>query len=164
MQETAADNSKHQFMIQRIQTVFLLLVATISVLLLFFPFVQYEIMPAPVQVSLLPTQNMSMLTGLIYLPIVLNLVILLLSVYIIAKFKKRVLQMKLANLLMAMSGVLLGVMLFFDYLNPSLAATPMLKQYLWGAYLPIISVIASFLAARFIKKDEELVRSADRLR
>lgn len=151
-------------MIQRIQTLFLLLVAIVSVVLLFAPFVQYQITPAPVQVTLLPTSNMNYLTGLIYLPVVLNILNLLLALYIITQFRRRVFQMKLANLLMALSAILLGVMLFFDYINPSLAGTPPVKDYLWGAFLPIISVIAAFLAARYIKKDEDLVRSADRLR
>ena len=34
----------------------------------------------------------------------------------------------------------------------------------FGFYLPVVGLIFSFLAMRFIKKDEKLVRSADRLR
>ncbi len=34
----------------------------------------------------------------------------------------------------------------------------------FGAFLPIVSAIFAFLAAHFIKKDEQLVRSADRIR
>lgn len=34
----------------------------------------------------------------------------------------------------------------------------------FGFYLPVVALIFSFLAMRFIKKDEKLVRSADRLR
>jgi hypothetical protein len=34
----------------------------------------------------------------------------------------------------------------------------------FGFYLPVAGLIFSFLAMRFIKKDEKLVRSADRLR
>lgn len=34
----------------------------------------------------------------------------------------------------------------------------------FGVYLPVIAIILSFLAIRFINKDEKLVRSADRLR
>jgi hypothetical protein len=37
-------------------------------------------------------------------------------------------------------------------------------SYKEGAYLPLIQIILVFLAQRSIKKDEELVRSADRLR
>jgi hypothetical protein len=37
-------------------------------------------------------------------------------------------------------------------------------QYTIGAFLPLASVILLFLSNRSIKKDEELVKSADRLR
>jgi len=37
-------------------------------------------------------------------------------------------------------------------------------SYKLGAVLPLISVILIFLASRAIKKDEDLVRSADRIR
>ena len=33
-----------------------------------------------------------------------------------------------------------------------------------GAALPVISLICAYLAVHFIKKDDKLVRSADRLR
>jgi hypothetical protein len=38
------------------------------------------------------------------------------------------------------------------------------KTYLVGTYLPLIALLLVFLAQRGIKHDEELVKSADRLR
>lgn len=152
-------------MIQRIQTLLLLLVTGVSAALLFVPFVRYELSPSPVEVSLLPAAgNGDKLSGLYYLPVALNLIILVFSVYVILQFRRRILQMKLASILMALSAILLGVMLLFDFISPAPGAPALLKKYLAGAYLPILSVLAAFLAARAIKKDEELVRSADRLR
>jgi hypothetical protein len=37
-------------------------------------------------------------------------------------------------------------------------------HYLYGSYLPLIQILVIFIAGRYIKKDEELVRSANRLR
>jgi hypothetical protein len=37
-------------------------------------------------------------------------------------------------------------------------------SYSFGSFLPIISAVFAFLAAHFIKKDEQLVRNADRIR
>jgi hypothetical protein len=34
----------------------------------------------------------------------------------------------------------------------------------FGAILPVLSLICAYLAVHFIKKDDQLVRSADRLR
>jgi hypothetical protein len=150
-------------MIQRIQTVFLLFVNAISIILLFVPFVQYEINP-PLKLTLLPGQTTVALSPLYYLPVVFNFIILAFAYYVIFQFKKRQRQMKLANLLVALNGILLGLMLLFDFIPGDAAGNPPIKQYLAGSYLPIVSMALSFLAARFIKKDEELVRSADRIR
>jgi hypothetical protein len=38
------------------------------------------------------------------------------------------------------------------------------QQYSLGLYLPVVAVIANFLANRFIMRDEKLVRDSDRLR
>jgi len=36
--------------------------------------------------------------------------------------------------------------------------------YELGSFLPIIAAVFTFLASRSIKKDEDLIRSADRIR
>ncbi|MFN6037385.1 MAG: DUF4293 family protein, partial [Bacteroidota bacterium] len=59
--------------------------------------------------------------------------------------------------------IMLGTMLLFDFISVE-AGKSFSKSYLFGSYLPILSILLSFMAIRFIKKDEELVRSADRLR
>jgi hypothetical protein len=151
-------------MIQRIQTLFLFLVTLVSGALFLVPFVQYEYSSAPLSVTLYPGNSSGQLTGLYYLPLTLNIINMVFSVFIIMQYKKRILQMKLSSILMALSCILLGVMLLFDFVKPELAGNVPVKKYLFGAYLPIISVIACFLATRAIKKDEELVRSADRIR
>ncbi len=37
-------------------------------------------------------------------------------------------------------------------------------HYRYGSYLPLVSLLFTFLAVRFVKRDEALIRSADRLR
>lgn len=84
-------------------------------------------------------------------------VLLLVTIFL---FKNRSLQIKLT-----LGGVLLVVLavgygayeLFTD--SAAALATPDL-----GVALPILAIVFSFLAQRYIKKDEKLVRSADRLR
>ena len=155
---------KKIFMIQRIQTLFLLCITGISITLLFIPFVEYSTLEGKVSVDLLP-DNTSNLTVLYYLPVVLNLINLVLSVVVVLQFKRRIIQLKMASLLMAFNAILLGVMLLFDFVQPSVSsAIPAAKTYLAGSYLPIVSILFAFLAIKFIRKDEELVRSADRLR
>jgi hypothetical protein len=150
-------------MIQRIQTIFLLGVTIISVMLLFFPFVEYtSVEHGKFSISLMPGNN-AKVNAIFFLPVVLNFLNLIFSIFVILQFKKRVIQIKLASLLMAFNSIMLGTMLLFDFISVE-AGKSFSKSYLFGSYLPILSILLSFMAIRFIKKDEELVRSADRLR
>jgi hypothetical protein len=61
-----------------------------------------------------------------------------------------------------LSLILLGLIFFAtDSLS---SITDVKVHYLFGIYLPVIEIVFLYLAIRFIKRDEELVRSADRLR
>ena len=150
-------------MIQRIQTLFLLGVTITSVLLLFFPFVEYtSVEHGKFSINLMPGNN-AKVNSMFFLPVVLNFLNLVFSIFVILQYKKRVVQIKLASLLMAFNSILLGTMLLFDFISTGEGKT-YTKIYLLGSYLPIISILFSFMAIRYIKKDEELVRSAERLR
>ena len=88
---------------------------------------------------------------------------LILSIYAILQFKNRKFQMTLTRMAM-LCQLAIGVLVFFyaDKMaalvdGAEVAYSPIL------AFLPL-SVILYFLAWRSIKKDEALVRSADRLR
>lgn len=151
-------------MLQRIQTLFLFAVTLLGAALFFFPFVRYELPDRLLAVDLMPGAQLHPLAGIYILPVILNIITILFSIFVIFRFRNRILQMKLASLLMAMNTILLGVMLLFDYAETPAGQNLLLKTYAAGAFLPILSIIFSFLAIRFIKKDEELVRSADRLR
>jgi hypothetical protein len=52
----------------------------------------------------------------------------------------------------------------FFILSYTKEARPEAISYQIGSFLPIISAVFAYLAAHFIKKDEQLVRSADRIR
>ena len=92
---------------------------------------------------------------------------MLLSLATISQFKKRPIQVKLAqfNLLIQIAFI---IALFF-VIEQAMDAVkiegpvPMLV-YTIGAYLAVIPLFFMYLAIRFIKKDEALVRAADRIR
>jgi hypothetical protein len=86
------------------------------------------------------------------------------AMYTIFKFKNRTLQMKLGAFNLLVMSALLG-----SYFLAIRTAKDMLQQpgegsFLLGFYLPIIGIILTIIANRYIKKDEKLVRSIDRLR
>jgi ABC-type transport system involved in cytochrome c biogenesis permease subunit len=82
----------------------------------------------------------------------------------ITKFKNRLLQIKLGALSSFLMAALLLTCLYLanegeQQLNPSQQG-----NYVIGFFLPAAGLMFNLLANRFIRRDEMLVKSADRLR
>ncbi|GAB4138828.1 MAG: hypothetical protein Fur0041_13870 [Bacteroidia bacterium] len=81
----------------------------------------------------------------------------------ISMYSNRLLQIKISR-----AGLLLSVLLLgFAFGMPNIASGLGKDEpvgYGFGIYLLILNPVMFYLAAHFIKKDEDLVRSADRLR
>ena len=136
------------------------MVLAVAVSLMIFPFVSYELLFNKFTISAF---NKGWSTTWHYAAGILNILILIFSIICIFLFKKRMLQFKLANVLAFMNVCLLVILLFTDLIKADEIISGK-KQILWPSYLPIISMFCAFLAGIFIKKDENLVRSADRIR
>jgi hypothetical protein len=83
------------------------------------------------------------------------------TVVSILSFKKRQLQFVLNRLTILSNLVLLGV---FVYRSLTLSGESLLSEKGIGVLLPIISIVFLVMANKAIKKDEDLVKSVDRLR
>lgn len=147
-------------MIQRKQTLFLLGVLIIGITMLFIPFQSVTNISQITLLNLSPSIHFDGMNKNIYIPIVINFIVIILSILTIFLFKKRVLQYKLANILTLLNVFITGLFFLLDFFNVELEKV----NFTFGAFLPLIAAIFSYLAAHFIKKDEELVRSADRIR
>ena len=81
-------------------------------------------------------------------------------------FKRRQLQVKLAQLLLLLQiGFLVAIFFTVDGTVTSLTQLENpLVDYSIGSYLAVLPLIFIFLAIKGIKKDEALVRAADRIR
>lgn len=88
------------------------------------------------------------------------------SLVIIFLFKKRNLQMLLGKLNLLILTLLIALVFFYADHAKALSGLPndTLVNYSFACLLPVISIILNYLAIRAIKKDEDLVRAADRLR
>lgn len=89
------------------------------------------------------------------------------SIIAIFLFKNRSLQITICKLnLLVYLGVILAISLSADTALSYVIDLGMEGEveYQLGAAFPIVSAILVFLATRAIKKDDELVRSADRIR
>ncbi|MES2568152.1 MAG: DUF4293 domain-containing protein [Bacteroidota bacterium] len=148
-------------MIQRKQTLFLLVVAILSGILFFLPFQKLSIGENGWPICLMPGCSAEKITSHIYFPMILNGIVLIVSVATIFLFKNRNFQFKLANLLVLLNVMILGLFFLLDFTIIEQGTT---ISYQIGAFLPILSVIFSYFASHFIKKDEILVRNADRIR
>jgi peptidoglycan/LPS O-acetylase OafA/YrhL len=76
-------------------------------------------------------------------------------------FKKRQTQFVLNRLAIIFNFILLG---FFVFRTLNLSGEMQISEKGIGMFLPTISIVLLVLANRAIKKDEDLVKSVDRLR
>ena len=81
-------------------------------------------------------------------------------------FKKRQLQIKLAKLLLLVQvGFLVAIFFIVDGAVTNLSSVALATvEYYIGAYFALLPLIFIFLAIKAIKKDEDLVKAADRIR
>lgn len=129
-------------MIQRIQTIFLLIVVIAQVVLHF----------QGLDVELL---------GNIYIVASLSLVSFLLAIVSIFSYKKRVRQILLNNINIFINVLLTGLLIYW-LLNLS-GGISFPEKGIELAFPPI-SLFCLFMANIYIRKDEKLVKSVDRIR
>ena len=136
-------------MLQRIQTVYLLISALImGALYMWFPVIKSE------DDLVIISNSEPLVMGLIYGSILLALI----SIF---NFKKRQLQFVINRLNIILNFLLLGV---FVYRSLTLSGETLVSEKGIGVLLPIISIVFLVMANKAIKKDEDLVKSVDRLR
>ncbi|MEJ6791850.1 MAG: DUF4293 domain-containing protein [Lacinutrix sp.] len=136
-------------MIQRIQSVYLLLAAGISAGLIFV----FHLWITNEDVKIFAIDE------LLYFGLFLGSSFLsLLSLFM---FKNRKLQFVLGRLNMILNFILLG---FFVYQSLNVSGEALVSEKGIGIFLPILSIVLLALANNAIKKDEDLVKSVDRLR
>ena len=129
-------------MIQRIQTIFLLIVVIAQVVLHF--------------------QSLDVeLFGSSYVVIALSLVSFLLAIISIFSYKKRERQILLNNINIFINALLTGLLIYW-LLNLS-GGIDFPEKGIELAF-PLISLFGLFMANVNIKKDEKLVKSVDRIR
>lgn len=87
--------------------------------------------------------------------------VIVLSVLTIFLFKNRKLQFVLVRFNILINIILLGV---FGYYTQTLSGETLVSEKEIGLIIPFVSIVFLYLANKAIRKDEELVKSVDRLR
>jgi membrane protease YdiL (CAAX protease family) len=136
-------------MLQRIQTLYLIVSGIlITALYIWFPLVRDADGNAVIE------RNEPLVLGLLLLCVGLTITVIL-------AFKKRKIQFVLNRLIIILNFVLLGV---FVFRSLTLSGETLVSEKGIGVLLPIISIVLLAMANKAIKKDEDLVKSVDRLR
>lgn len=150
---------------QRAQTLYLLLTAVCLSLTLVFPFASYFVEGESIQFGIFGVdKNPNSISSWFPYSIVIG-VSLGLTLFSITQFKNRKRQLNLGKINYFLV-LLIIVMLFLN--TSSMAEKFGINSdtivYGIGMYLPVAALPFLFLANRSIKKDEELVKSVERLR
>ena len=136
-------------MLQRIQTIYLLISAGISAGLI----VVFNLWTTTTEVVFYAKDDV------LYLSLFLGSAAL--SLIAIFKYNNRQTQFVLGRLNIILNFILLGL---FVYRSLNLSGETDVSEKGIGMLLPIFSIVFLVLANKAIKKDEELVKSVDRLR
>ncbi|HAF77430.1 MAG: DUF4293 domain-containing protein [Maribacter dokdonensis] len=136
-------------MIQRIQSLFLVIVAILTGILPFFFNLWIDVDGIEVFAN-----NELLISIAFYASAVL-------AIWSMVQFKNRKSQFVINRLNMILNVFLLG---FFVYRSLNLSGETSVSEKGIGMLIPVFSIIFLVLANRAIKKDEDLVKSVDRLR
>ncbi|TAE65785.1 MAG: DUF4293 family protein [Bacteroidetes bacterium] len=160
-------------MIERIQTVFLFLVAVLMVTFMFLPIWEKKDVKTKETVTLSAfSLNYSKEDGgkkmetsitSIYLVIIAGLASAL-SIFTIFQFKNRILQMKMVLFNTSLMFVLLLLCIFFELQGDKMIKNPQGGSFQFGFFIPAVALLLNLFARRAIKSDEDLVRSSNRMR
>jgi hypothetical protein len=154
-------------MIQRIQSVYLLLITILSAIVFFLP-VSYVATSANSFVlsckgftTVPPIDALHIVTWPFALIGVLVPLVAFASIFL---YKNRKLQIRLNIINFLLIDLFYLVMIGLMWLTDSRLGLPSHWGYNFAASLPAVNMVLTFLAIKGIQKDEKLVRSLDRLR
>ena len=160
-------------MLQRIQTIYLVLIV-ISVGLMFFTNLCTLLLgDSQITFSAMEiTENSSSFklnTTAISIISSLAILVITIALFSIMKFKQRTLQIKLCRInMLLILGLLLAVFYGSDSIQNFILSQQPEQSIEFeaniGTLFPILCIIFNLLASKAIKKDEALVRSANRIR
>jgi len=153
-------------MIQRIQSIFLVLAAGLGIAALFLPLSHfYGGFKFPVDVPAITKNYPFMVTGgLVKIAALISLI----GIFLYKNRKRQINIIRIAQvLLVGLIGFAIYMFYPFDGFKDSTKILENVQQYItknWAFWMPLGMLLFNALAIRFIKKDHRLVRSSERLR
>ncbi len=154
-------------MLQRPQTLLLITAVALLVTSLFLPI--WQINTQHLNFTLTAFNSTSTLSGqepnsrnLVYMGFLVVFAIIG-GIYTITKYNNRSLQMKLCSVVNLLIGA--HLILFMMMVIPAAQKEVQLEGSIsWGFFLPIGAFVLNLIAKLFIRKDDNLIKSVDRIR
>jgi hypothetical protein len=158
-------------MIQRIQTVYLSLAVIAAILTFFFPYAHFysgDIKVAEYAMfGVFNVQSKTLeMSGVYGFPEwAMGALAVLIPLVAILLYKNRPVQYRVARLAYLVNMAYVAYLFFaIDEVNGTLFSGELSVMHHVGFYLPVAAIVLAFLGVRGIKKDEDLVKSLDRIR
>ena len=143
-------------MIQRIQSIYLFLASVVSGGLIFVFNLWKTLKEQIFVLDLFPKELLAL--KVIPLMFIASSILSLVTIFL---YKDRKLQFVIGRIIILINLFLLGLLI---YLSLTLPGETSVSEKGIGMFLPILVVLLIVLANKAIKKDEDLVKSVDRLR
>jgi len=146
-------------MIQRIQSIFLLLASACAFLLFVMPFAATT---EPIANTYFADDSLYSIEDDVPLTIffVVAGALALISIFLFSNRKTQLILTRVA-IVANVIGLIYAFIIFYNYSDELVNVEP---DDQFGIFLPFLYLVFAFLAIRFINKDEKTVRSMDRLR
>lgn len=152
-------------MIQRVQTLYILLIVIFQSLLFFLPSLSFSSSNADISIQLtgFRLNSLDSTTEVPYIFLIVLADIICMSLVTILMFKNRMKQILFCKLLSGVIVAEIGVLVYYFIQLSGLPVSFDAGNSL-GIIIPPACLILSIMAMNKIKKDEELIKSVDRIR
>lgn len=162
-------------MIQRIQSVFLFLASLCLAVIFMVPVVEFNVRDTPLPMYVTGFSPDSLYNAVVqkYWFLLFSLLLILTIALLLAalfSYRKRPRQLKLCSASLFLTLAFLVLLCFLPdmiagRIEPGIGKdAAKIVRLQWPVVLPVLALAFNYLAVRFIRKDEALVRAADRLR
>lgn len=155
-------------MIQRIQSLYMFLGFVAAIVMYFLPLAGFsqkeggELIYQLLDIAVI--QGMGIKMQALLIPLIMNAVVAMMLLVNIFLYKNRKLQKRILLVVMVLNLATLGSAFFVADQIGNLALITSQASYKIGIYAPLLIMMFIVFANRGIRKDDKLVRSADRLR
>lgn len=152
-------------MIQRIQTLYLLLATALMACTLFMPIAHVSTAQGELVLQAFKPFGSEMTFGWLFAVLFILATLLPLVTIFLFKYRKRQVGLCAAEGVLQLGAVVV-ILLFYWLIIPDILQdfTILSKSLGWAFIMPVAALIPTFLAGRAIFRDEVLVRSLDRIR